>query len=155
MKKHRLNWIDGLVAALVLLMVIGAVYKFRGNNVTSGAVPMQPVSYTVRVSDVRSGMVEALREGDTVYDVDSGNPVGTIAAVAAEAARTTIPQPDGTVRWGTVEERYDVELTLEAEATVTGETCMVNRIYQLNVGSLRSFYSKYASWTGRITAVEA
>jgi hypothetical protein len=154
MKKHKFNWVDGLVILLVVLLIAGAVYKFRGNNVTSSAVPMEPVTYTVAVSNVRSGMADAFREGDTVYDGDSGNAVGTIAKVEISDSRVIMTKDDGTAVWGTREDRYDVVLTVEAQATVSGNTCLVNRIYQLNVGSNRSLYTKYASWTGRITDIQ-
>ena len=153
MKKHKFNWVDGLVALLVVLLIAGAVYKFRGNNVTSSVVPTQPVSYTVKITDVRSGMVDAIRERDTVYDGDSGNAVGTIALVEVEDSRALITHDDGTVVWGMEEDRYDLLLTIDAQATVSGDTCLVNRIYQLNVGSNRSLYTKYAAWTGRITSI--
>ena len=154
MKKHKFNWVDGLVILLVVLLIAGAVYKFRGNNVTSSAVPMQPVTYTVSISGVRDGMVDAIRVGDAVYDGDSGNAVGTISAVEVNDNRVLIKQDDGTVVWGSREGRYDIVLTIDARAVVNGDTCLVNRIYQLNVGSNRSLYSKYASWTGRITGIE-
>jgi len=154
MKKGKFNWVDGLVILLVVLLIAGAVYKFRGNSVTNSAVPMEQVSYTVGISGVRSGMVDAIREGDTVFDGDSGNAVGTITKVEVSECRTTMAKDDGTVVWVPKEDRYDVVITVEAWATVNGDTCMVNRIYQLNVGSNRSLYTKYASWTGRITGIQ-
>lgn len=155
MKKHKFNWVDGLVILLVVLLIAGAVYKFRGsNNVTSSLAPTRPVTYEVSVSNVRAGMVDAIREEDVLYDGDSGNAVGTIAKVEVSDTRVLMEQEDGTVLWGQREGRYDMVLTIDAQAVVNGDICMVNRIYQLNVGSTRSLYTRYASWTGRITDIQ-
>lgn len=153
MKKHKFNWVDLLVVLLVVLLIAGAVYKFRGNNVTSGTVPMDPVTYTVQISNTRKGLADAIQPGDTIYDGDSGNAVGTVASVNVQDARKLMTKDDGTVVWALLEDRYDVTITIEAQAVISGNTCMVNRIYQLNVGSTRSLYSKYATWTGRITDI--
>lgn len=154
MKKHKFNWVDGLVLLLAVLLVAGAVYKFWGNNVTGSAVSMQPVTYSVTISGARQGIVDALQVGDTIFDGDSGNAVGNISAVQAQDARVLIKQDDGTVAWGTEEARYDVVITVDAQATVSGDNCQVNRIYQLNVGSSRSLYTKYATWTGKISDIQ-
>ena len=121
-------------------------------------VPVAQVDPTVSAAGetvVVQGIADCVfREGDALYDSDSGTQIGTITKVEAAPAETIVPLPDGTAEWGTMEGRSDVYLTVEATGTVTdSRQYLVNKTYQINVGSKRNLTTKYRSFEGTIWSI--
>lgn len=154
-KTYHFNWIDALVCLLVIALALGVFYKFVVSDKSGSASATDTITYVVQVPAGKASTLDALRVGDTLYDSDSGNAIGTIVAVDPVPAETAIPLSDGTAQWGTIEGRYDTYITVEATGIVTNERqYMVNKTYQINVGSEKSMNTLYRSFVGRIWAIE-
>ncbi len=155
MKKFKFNWIDALVCVLIVALAAGAVYKFSVSGQSGIASAAEPISYTIYLAGARQGTVDAIQPGDTLYDNDSGNAIGTIESVEVKDASVVIPDnTSGTAAMGTVEEKYDLYITVSASGSINGGAYYVNSNYQLNVGSQRSLYTKYASFSAKIYNIE-
>lgn len=153
-KAYHFNWVDALVCLLVAALALGAFYKFTVSDKTSSVTATETITYVVQVLGGKDSSLSAFREGDALYDSDSGTQIGTITKVEAVPAETIVPLPDGTAEWGTMEGRSDVYLTVEATGTVTdSRQYLVNKTYQINVGSLRNFNTKYRSFEGTIWSI--
>ena len=153
-KKFRLNWIDLLIVVLVIGLVAGTYMKFRVSDKTSVAEPQTPITYQVLLTNVRQGTVDAIQEGDTLYDDDSGRDIGVIRSVDASPATSLAQDTEGALHWADTDDRFDVILTVEGQGSVSGNNYVINRIYSLNIGSFRQFYTKYSTWQGRIWDIE-
>ena len=153
-KKFRLNWIDLLIVVLVIGLVAGTYMKFRVSDKTSVAEPQTPITYQVLLTNVRQGTVDAIQEGDTLYDDDSGRDIGVIRSVDASPATSLVQDTEGALHWADTDDRFDVILTVEGQGSVSGNNYVINRIYSLNIGSFRQFYTKYSTWQGRIWDIE-
>lgn len=153
-KAYHFNWVDALVCLLIAALALGAFYKFAVSDKTGSATATETITYVVQILGGKDSSLSAIREGDALYDSDSGTQIGTITNVESAPAETIIPLPDGTAQWGTIEGKSDVYLTVEATGTVTdSRQYLVNKTYQINVGSLRNFNTKYRSFEGTIWSI--
>ena len=152
--KFRLNWVDLLIVVLVIGLVAGTYMKFRVSDKTSVAEPQTPITYQVLLANVRQGTVDAIQVGDTLYDDDSGRDIGVIQSVDVSPATSLVQDTEGALHWADTDNRFDLILMVEGKGTVSGNSYVINRIYSLNVGSFRQFYTKYSTWQGRIWDIE-
>ena len=153
-KKFRLNWVDLLIVVLVIGLVAGTYMKFRVSAKTSVTEPQTPITYQVLLANVRQGTVDAIQVGDTLYDDDSGRDIGVIQSVDVSPATSLVQDTEGALHWADTDNRFDLILTVEGQGTISGNSYVINRIYSLNIGSFRQFYTKYSTWQGRIWAIE-
>lgn len=153
-KAYHFNWVDALVCLLIAVLALGAFYKFTVSDKTGSVTATETITYVVQVLGGKDSSLSAFREGDALYDSDSGTQIGTITKVESAPAETIVPLPDGTAQWGTMEGRSDVYLTVEATGTVTdSRQYLVNKTYQINVGSKRNLNTKYRSFEGTIWSI--
>lgn len=153
-KSFRLNWVDLLILVLVIGLAAGTYMKFRVSETTNVVEPQTPITYQVQITNIRKTTVDALQEGDSLFDDDSGKMIGTIRSIESAPARTLAVDTEGVYHMTETDDRYDVILTVDAKGSVSGNTYTVNRVYTLNIGSFRDFHTKYSTWQGRIWGIE-
>jgi len=150
-KAYRFNWIDALVCLLLVALAAGAVYKFTVSDKTSRAAATDTITYVVQIPAGKDSTLDSLRVGDTLFDSDSGNAIGTIQDISSEPALRIVTLPDGTAEWGEIEGRYDAYITVEAAGSITADRqYLINRTYQVQVGAERSMNTRYRSFIGMI-----
>ena len=152
MKQHRFNWVDGLVILVILGLIAGTFVKFYLLRPVEIQQETVEIEYTIRITGVRQYSVDALQVGDTVYDDDSKTNLGTISAIQTETARKFVSFPDGTTRPVDIQDRFDILLTVRADAVFDGgfykiKTCAVKP------NQTTSFFTKYLAWSGRVLSV--
>lgn len=153
-KQYHFNWFDALVCLLLAVLVAGAFFKFAVSDKTASAGAADTITYTVQVPAGKESTIDGIRAGDTLYDSDSGNVIGTVTDVAVTPAETIIAYPDGTAEWGTIEDRYDLYLTVEGTGVITASRqYMINKTYQINVGAQKNMNTQFRSFYGRIMSV--
>lgn len=153
MKKHRFTWIDGLVLAVVLLLVIGTGVKFFVKDSTAVTQETIPFTYQLKIEGVRQCTVDSLQVGDTVFDNEGKGAVGVIRTVEATPAISLYYASDGTVEQVEYESRYDVVLTLDAEGVPTEGAYKVET-YTLKLNQSSLYFTKYSIWNARIIAID-
>ena len=154
-KNFRLNWVDLLILVLMVGLVAGTYMKFRVSKTTNVVEPQTPITYQVQITNIRKTTVDALREGDALFDDDSGRKIGTIRSIEATPALTLAVDTEGVYHMTETDDRYDVILTVETkEGSISGNTSTAAQIYTLNIGSFRDFHTKYSTWQGRIWGIE-
>lgn len=153
-KQYHFNWFDALVCLLLAVLVAGAFFKFAVSDKTASAGAADTITYTVQVPAGKESTIDGVRAGDTLYDSDSGNVIGTVTDVAVTPAETIIAYPNGTAEWGTIEDRYDLYLTVEGTGVITASRqYMINKTYQINVGAQKNMNTQFRSFYGRIMSV--
>ena len=110
----------------------------------------------LQISGVRKFTVDNIKPGDTIYDLDNdnGNSIGTVTDVTFTPAQSAVAKEDGTYILGTIQDSYDVIVSIKATGTVTDGRSLVNKTYELNVNSERNFYSKYSSFKAKIIGIK-
>ena len=153
MKQHKFNWVDGLVILVILALVAGTCVKFfllKPAEIQEATVKIQ---YTVRVATVRQYSVDALQVGDAIYDEEGKGNVGAITDIRVEPAEMFVTYPDGTTELAPVENRYDVFLTVQANAIEDGGLYKVGT-YSIRANQSSSYFTKYLTFGGRVMDVE-
>ncbi len=153
MKKHKPTWVDGLVLAVVLLLIAGTAVKFLYLDGTRLREETTSFQYQLLIHGVRSVTVDALAVGDTVYDNEGKGAVGVISDIRVEDALSSITLPDGTIVEGPMEDRYDVTLTLDAEGQRDGRTYKIGT-YTIKVNQSSTYFTKYSIWTAKILSMD-
>jgi hypothetical protein len=151
----KVSVIDFLVILIVLVLGAALYVKYNVLEVTSVASKMDSFTYTVTIYGARDYSVNAFKPGDVLYDKNGsgGNTIGTISDVKSSEAKKASELVDGTLVMGNVEGRYDITLTVQASGSVSGGRYLVNKTYEVNANSQRSFYTKYCSFDGTITEI--
>lgn len=152
MKKHKFNWVDGLVIVVVLLLVAGTCLKFLVMDTTAVGRETVPFTYQVQISGVRQYTVDAIAVGDSLYEKEGKGYVGVIEHVTAEPALSLALYPDGTAKDVPVEGRFDVTVTVTAEGTPDRGVYKVGT-YGIRVGHATSYFTKYSEWEGTVVSL--
>lgn len=152
MKKHRFNWVDGLVLALILLLVAGTCLKFLVLDKTQKTRDIEKIQFTLEISGIRNYSVENIQVGDAIYDNNGKGQVGVISNIEVTPAKAEIYYSDGTLGEGLVEDRYDLKITVDTEGTVSEDGYQVDA-YKLVVNTSSTYFTKYSIWSALITSV--
>lgn len=152
MKQHKFNWVDGLVIAVILLLVAGTCLKFFVMDTTSVSRETSAFTYQVKIANVRQFTIDAIQAGDGLYENEGKGQVGVIESVTAEPAMSLAPLPDGTARDVPVEDRFDVTLTVSAEGVLDSGVYKVGT-YGIRVGHTATYLTKYSEWEGTVVSL--
>lgn len=150
----RISLIDVGVVAVVAVLALALFVRQNATPTVSPVAPMDDIRYEVTITNMPQGRLDSIRVGDYLYDGDNktGSPVGTIVDI--QVSECTIPsqKADGTYVMGTVDERTNVVLVLEAKGIVDsrGRT-YINRTNEVAVGSLINYYTFACQFSGTIT----
>ena len=149
-RNKRINIIDISVIVVILLLIVGAFYKFGGLEKTNKNVQTIPITYTVEVKKIRPFVFDNVKVGDILYDKTSGNSIGKIVNIDSKVSREAMAKTNGDVELMEIENRVDVIFTVEAEATKSDSIYYVNRTYEIIKNSARKFMTKYFECSGTI-----
>lgn len=153
----RISVIDIVVAAVVLVLVTALYTKSDRREIISATTSNIPITYQLRVTGVRTYIADAIREGDQVYTQDqteTGDSLGKITAVEVSPGQRLVEFSDGTVVKNVpIEDSVNLLITVEGEGIVTGRSYMLNRNYPLSVNMSRNLCTRYAQFTGVVTAI--
>lgn len=152
MKKHKYTWIDGLIIAVILLLVVGTCVKFFVNDTTSVTQERVDFTYQLQIAGIRQVSVDALEIGDTVYGADGKGAVGVISDIQVEPYTATYGTPSGELKEANVEDRYIVTLTLDAEGIINDGEYKVDT-YTIQVNDYATYFTKYSIWSATTLAI--
>lgn len=154
-EKRKLNGFDLLLVIVVVLMIIGLVFKVM--ILQSGSSEGEyAVTYTLSVSPVRSYTVDQLAVGDTLYYESEDTEMGVITDIEVVPATSTTVTEDGEILTVTYEDRYEVILTIEAEAQPSEDYDGCYQVNEVNLLENRvdSYHTKYQSFSGTMLSVD-
>lgn len=154
-EKRKLNGFDLLLVIVVVLMIVGLVFKVMilqsgsdGDGYTA--------TYTLSVSPVRSYTVDQLAVGDTLYYGSEDDEMGVITDIEVVPAISTTVTEDGEILTVTYEDRYEVILTIEAEVQPSEDYEGCYQVNEVNLILNRndSYHTKYQSFSGTMLSVD-
>lgn len=152
-KKGKFNIIDLIVVIIIVVIAAGAVYKFSGLSKTTKNASMETVTYQMEIDALRDFSFNNIQIGDTVFDYTSGNAIGTITDIDWLDAKKPLNTINGETIDAPIENRYDVILTIDAQASLSDGVYSVNKTYELCANSKREIYTKYISCTAKIISI--
>lgn len=151
----KVSIIDFFVVLIVLAVGAALYVKYNVLEVTSVAGKTDTITYAITIYGARDYTVNGIQTGDVIYDKNGsgGNSVGTITGITAADATKTSALSDGTTVRGNYEGRYDITLTITASGAVSDGRYLVNKTYEVNTNSMRTFYTKYCTFEATITEI--
>lgn len=143
--------IDVVVIAVVAVLAAALYTKDSAMPIASAADPMQTIQYTVSITNMPEGRLDSLRVDDRIYDKETGNPMGIIKDIQTQDCVISMLKVDGTYVMAPIESRYNVKLTVEAQARVDERGhYYVNRANIVGVGWSMDFFTKTSLFGGTI-----
>ena len=150
-----ISLIDVAVIAVIVVLAAALYTKDTAMPIASAADPMQDIRYEVTITNMPGGRLESLRVDDTIYDKETGNPMGTIKDIQVEDCVISVLKADGTYVMAPIEDRYNVTLSVDARAMVDERGhYYINRSNLVGVGWSMDFYTKTSLFGGTITGME-
>jgi len=146
--KLKFNFIDIIIITLILALLAAGVYKLFFVN-RGLARQNSLIEYRVLVENVRIPTVEAIRDGQTVRDVQTNIVLGTITGKEISPYKQAVPTLDGRVVQADVPEKYNVIITISSPAIVTDNNIMIGN-KEIKIGAPVSIKSNIFSVTGII-----
>ncbi|WMI81529.1 DUF4330 family protein [Anaerotignum sp. MB30-C6] len=157
MAKRRPNVVDilillTLVAVVVLAIVkVGVVNRVESSGVDEAAIK---TTYTAFVDKVRMATVEALHEGDLIFDEKTGICIGEIKTVAYEPLFHNLPDGAGGMVQAQYPDYYRVTMTIEGSVIEKEDGYFVDGVVELKVNSETNAFTKYAKPVIKVTNIE-
>ena len=147
--------IDVAVIAVVAVLAVALYTKDTAMPIASAADPLQTIRYEVSITNMPEGRLDSLRVEDKIYDRETGNHMGVIKDIQVEDCEISMLKADGTYVMAPIKDRYNVTLTVEAEALLDERGhYYVNRSNILGVGWSMDFYTKTSLFGGTITEMK-
>lgn len=151
----KVSVVDILVVILVVVAIVGAYFRFNGNNV--GAVnETSEFYYKITIREIREINKDLLLKSiDTDFRLDGkiSSSMGTLVDVAVNDAVCEIEKIDGTVVNTVVPEKYDVALTLKVVGSETETGYYTPEMYEVCAGKQITLANINCNVTGVIDKV--
>ncbi|MBR2779447.1 MAG: DUF4330 domain-containing protein [Firmicutes bacterium] len=150
----KVNLVDLIVLILALLVIVVIVARLGVVDKAEKSVDQSMLTYSVRIENVRPYTVDAIQEGDAIYDSKDSVCIGTIKEVEAVQATTAVRNTAGEFAIGEEEGRYDLFLTVETPVETTNGRHFVNGTHEISANSRLEARTKYAKFTAMITEIK-
>ncbi len=156
--KPKFNVMDFVIVAAVVLVVAAAAYFFvsstgasTGSNSGSKSVN---ASIEIEFANKEEYLTELPQEGDSVTIGEKEKMLATVTGIRVEPA-TTIAYNlnDGTASWQEIPGKYDIYVTMEADAVDEGDQITING-GSIRVGDPNAVHSMNWAGYGYVTQLE-
>ena len=152
----KISIID-VIVILVVAVLAAAIYVKSQMPQTGSSVTTTTVVYQMLLRNQPEYMLDAIQVGDQLFDQarSTNGSLGTITDIQVSDGTSLASFPDGTAAVVPAEGYYDLLLTIEAQAMIDGNgMVLINRVYAMGVNTNRTFTTKYASFSGRVTDLQ-
>lgn len=149
----KISIIDILVILVIVIAAFGVYTRFfMGNEKVETA--SSRIEYTMKVSEVRQGTVDALKnfKGE-VYDDTTKEFLGEITEVTYRDAVKAVEMATGELKDSVIPERYDAFVTIRVDGKINASGYYTANNQPIAAGSNVVIYSKAAKTTGTIVDV--
>ncbi len=151
----KISVIDVVVLAVVV--ALAAALYFKSNQTHTGtSVAQVDITYQVLVPGVRSYVAQSIQTEDLLFDLDrsSGGTLGEIIEIETITPGTKLSElQDGTLEDVVVEDAVNLLLTIRGTGLLSEGRYLLNRVYDLGVNSSRNYCTRYAQFTGTVSAI--
>ncbi len=138
--RGRLNIVDCVIFAVIIIAVAYAVYAIIVNMQSSGSVTK--IEYTIEVPEIKKEFSDKVVKGEAVFD-ENGEQVGNVKSVSVSQAYHKGADMDGNVVYSKYDGYSTIYVTVEVEAMetksgfeVNGDYVLAGETYKLRTPSL-------------------
>lgn len=119
-----INIIDLTLILLIVVLIAGGAYKFsilRNISVED----QKQISVTIRFEGENKGLVDAIKEGDILFDSVRGTEFGKIVKKTVNSHKEQVIGKDGKVDFKEIPGTFDGEIKLDSMALVNSDGYLV------------------------------
>lgn len=150
----KINIID-LCVILVIIAAIGVtVFKFGFSAHSNVSATNGTVTYTVTTKGVRNFTVKSFKVGDKMYDKENDKYMGDVVSVSSEPAMDYITCADGSIKYVSLPERYDLTVVVSSPARISGEEIITSGGKQIFLNQKGIYYTQTVMTNSQITDVK-
>lgn len=149
----KISVIDLGIIILLIVFALGVYLKFGVLEQTNTSTTNEKITFTLKIPAVRMLYFDQLKVGDAMYESTDNTRIGEITDVYYEDAEVTYVDLDGQSVNGPAEGRYDIYVTVEGEGAISGGRYLMNRTYEIGVGSIRNYMTKYVAFHGQVKEI--
>lgn len=120
----KINIIDLLLVLLICVLIAGGVYKFNSIRNISNKDQNQ-INVAIEFEDEKKGFVDAVKEGDVLFDSVRGTEFGKVISKTVKPHRELVVNKDGTVEYKEIPGSFDGEIAIEAMAIIDDDGILV------------------------------
>ena len=156
MAKRKPNIVDILIIVVIIALAGLAVFKFGVVNkqeATGVDAAAETRTVTAFIDEVRMPTVNALHEGDKIFDEKTGICIGTITGVSHKPYMKGVIAADGSVKQVEYPDYYSVSLTIEGPVVEKEEGYFVEGVVELKTNSEMNVVTKYAKPVIKVTGI--
>ena len=135
--KGRVSIVDIIIVLAIVALVAGLIYRQATPHLADILRPDDEFYVTFEVRRMRDIIVDnSVEIGDVLFrQHDRSQPLGTIVAIERFPATDILPRTDGTAVLATMEQRYNLHITIAAIGTVAAGGYFVNGVDHMAPGS--------------------
>lgn len=120
----KINIIDLTLILLIGALIAGGVYKFSNlRNVSTE--DQQQISVSIEIEEGKKGLVEAIEEGDILFDSVRGTQFGKVVGKTVVVHKELVVNKDGTVEYKEIPGSFDAEIRIESMAIIDDKGILV------------------------------
>ncbi|WP_405727230.1 DUF4330 family protein [Anaerotignum sp.] len=156
MAKRKPNIVDILIIVVILALAALAVFKFgvvNKNEAAGVSDAAETRTITAFIDEVRMPTVNALHEGDKIFDEKTGICIGTITEVSHKPYLKGVIAADGSIKQVEYPDYYSISLTIEGPVMEKEEGYFVEGVVELKTNSEMNTVTKYAKPVIKVTGI--
>ena len=160
-KKRKFNLIDFLIVLAVLAIIFVVIYVVSPWSQINNIFNASEVSltYTVKLSNVDSELVDLIKQGDEVVDSVSKNSLGRVYIIEDRTTKSTelgYNEVDGEYEGKWVEKADKYDITVQIRATADYEEGIGYSVNGVRVAIGEEFQLRFPNfaWTGYCTELK-
>ncbi|WP_432665991.1 DUF4330 domain-containing protein [Wukongibacter baidiensis] len=120
----KINVIDLALILLIVALIAGGVYKF-GNVRNVSTEDQQQISVSIEIEEEKKGLVDAIEEGDILFDSVRGTQFGKVVGKNIKVHKELVVNKDGTVEYKEIPGSFDGEIRIESMAIIDDKGFLV------------------------------
>lgn len=152
-KKRKVNFIDIIFLIILAAVCIFAVVGLNGASEKSAPV-QNKVVLTLELKEVQPEILANIEQGQVVYDAVSKEQVGTIFSINHKPHQILVENhTDKKLEYKDASNKVDVNVEIDALATVTGSDIMVSQS-AVKIGKSISYFTQNTMMSGTIIGIE-
>ena len=145
----RINIIDILAVIMVAVAAFGISLRFISTPAKNAKQTVK-VSFVVEIEGIRKYSVDALSKKGNVIDAKRGYFIGEIKDFSYTPQELKRIDSDGKMVSAEMPDRYNAEITIEADCNETDSGFYIGDNLELSVGTTVEIATKYANSSGKV-----
>ncbi len=152
----KISIVDILIIAVITVAVVGAYFRFNGNNVAA-EVTTTDFYYTMTISEIRENNKNLLEKSSLNTDFRLAGKIessmGTLIDVKVEDSTAFVEKTDGTVVVAEVPDKYNLKLAFKVSGTENDSGFFTPELQEICAGKEYTVTNLYCTVAGMVERV--